>query len=480
MRKIFNFVWRIIRRIFDFFEKRIYLSIPSLISIVALVTFVQALGLLAPLELKAFDHLIQLRKPEPIDPRVVIVGITAEDVQKLKTYPLTDTILAQLLDTIRKQKPSAIGLDLYRDIPVPSEDDPGYEKLINIFKTTPNLVGITYPGIENNPGIDPPPYIANESSNVVFLDEDSLLRKATFFPGGSKEQNIATLGFYLALFYLDNEENINHEWIKNKDDVTLKLGSVKFSKFSGNDGGYVDEYHAGYQTLLNYRSHPKKFLEFSVSDVLEGKVPEDTFKDKIVFVGNIDYSAKDVFKTPYSTELLPFFPKSSFPYKHNVRDHYVYGVYIQANITSFILGAVLDSRPLLKVLSQTQEIFAIAIFVAVSLISITFSGRLLFRTIDIDNWYTPYLFYLLSILLQAIVIFLASLLVFEAFILNSLWMPIVSIVLGILICFIFKIRDPDLFKIKQQKQELAKLKLQLERANLETQDLQKQAQEFNS
>jgi adenylate cyclase len=34
-------------------------------------------------------------------------------------------------------QPRAIGLDIYRDLPV----EPGHEKLVQVFKSTPNLIG---------------------------------------------------------------------------------------------------------------------------------------------------------------------------------------------------------------------------------------------------------------------------------------------------------------------------------------------------
>lgn len=42
------------------------------------------------------------------------------------------------MEKIKKQKPRVIGVDLFRDLPVP----PGHEQLIKAFESTPNLIEI--------------------------------------------------------------------------------------------------------------------------------------------------------------------------------------------------------------------------------------------------------------------------------------------------------------------------------------------------
>lgn len=78
------------------------------------------------------------RSPEPIDNRIVIIGIDEADVRQY-AWPVDDALLTKLLDKVRQQQPRAIGLDLARDKPV----GVGYSQLEKLFKTTPNLIGAT-------------------------------------------------------------------------------------------------------------------------------------------------------------------------------------------------------------------------------------------------------------------------------------------------------------------------------------------------
>jgi CHASE2 domain-containing sensor protein len=71
------------------------------------------------LELAAYDRLIQSRPIEPADSRLLIVTLTDEDVrsqrQQTSSGSISDTSLDKLLQMLDRAKPSAIGLDIYRD-----------------------------------------------------------------------------------------------------------------------------------------------------------------------------------------------------------------------------------------------------------------------------------------------------------------------------------------------------------------------------
>lgn len=87
-------------------------------SVAGLLIGLRLAGLLQGLELAALDEFFRLRPKEPVDSRIVIVGINEPDIQKVGQWPISDAMLAKLLETLKQQKPRAIGLDLYRDLPV--------------------------------------------------------------------------------------------------------------------------------------------------------------------------------------------------------------------------------------------------------------------------------------------------------------------------------------------------------------------------
>ncbi|MEM9484575.1 MAG: CHASE2 domain-containing protein [Cyanobacteria bacterium P01_F01_bin.116] len=83
---------------------------------IALVTGVKSIGLLQRFELWNFDSLSRLRISSSTDPRIIIVGITEDDLQQYG-WPLSDQVVAIALEQIQHYQPRVIGLNLYRHTP---------------------------------------------------------------------------------------------------------------------------------------------------------------------------------------------------------------------------------------------------------------------------------------------------------------------------------------------------------------------------
>src|SRR5687768_12111166 len=86
----------------------------------------RAAGLLEGLELGTYDWYMRMRPGDPpSDARIVLVTVTEQDIPKQGGWPLSDGVLARAIEMIGREGPRAIGLDMYRDVPVP----PGTEAL---------------------------------------------------------------------------------------------------------------------------------------------------------------------------------------------------------------------------------------------------------------------------------------------------------------------------------------------------------------
>lgn len=291
------------------------------------------LGWLQPIEWMALDQFFRMRPREAIDERVVIVGISESDLQSLERYPIDDKALADLINTIKKQQPRAIGLDLFRDFPV----EPGNKELNQVFKTTPNLIGIEkLSGDRDRSSVNPSQVLkalGQTSSNNILIDGDGKLRRAMMYwttPDGSK--SLASLGLRLALIYLE-KDGIT-PIAADATNPALKLNRSIFPIFEAYDGSYINADAGGYQILLNYRGASRSFRTYSMQDLKT--LPSNALKDKIVLVGTTAESLKDIFYTPYSDNTLTSPEKT-------------YGVEIHANLISQILSAALNDRPQLQV-----------------------------------------------------------------------------------------------------------------------------------
>lgn len=303
-------------------------------------------GLLQELEWQMLDRFFRWRPKEQLEKRVVVVTIDESDITKLGQWPVPDKILAQAITNIKAQNPQAIGLDIYRDLPV----EPGHKNLITLFQSTPNLFGIE----KVVKGKIAPPTVLSQLGQVGFsdvvVDTDGKVRRALLSVMLSDNKVRYSLALKLALHYLE-AQGITQKTVHN-DPQSIILGKATFKRFERNDGGYVRAQSGGYQILLNFRGSHPDFLTFSLTQVLDNKIPVNSLDSRLVLIGTTAQSIKDLFYTSYSSNLF----SSPTP---------MAGVFIHANIISQIISASLDGRPLLRVWSEPVEwlwIFAWAVF----------------------------------------------------------------------------------------------------------------------
>src|SRR5438132_13540027 len=95
----------------------------------AAVVFAALLGLrlagaLERMELAAYDLGLRARPVAPIDARFVIIDETEEDLKRFG-HPISDALLAKIVETALALEPRVLGVDKFRDMPVP----PGGEAL---------------------------------------------------------------------------------------------------------------------------------------------------------------------------------------------------------------------------------------------------------------------------------------------------------------------------------------------------------------
>jgi adenylate cyclase len=317
--------------------RRLWLIAPSVTGLLILLRF---LGVLQSLEWMAYDQFVRFRPRQSPDDRIVIVGVNEQDLQQIKRYPIDDATLAKALSIIKQQQPRAIGLDFYRDFPV----EPGHLQLAKLFATTPNLIGIEKKGGSEDASIAPDPLLKQRNqigSNDVVQDGDGKLRRGLlYWMSANGEDSLESLGLRLAMIYLERQGITPKTAIENPD--YLQLGRGVFPIFEENDGSYVRADAGGYQLLLSFRGASGTFRTVSLMEVLQGRLPADLMRDRIVLVGPTAESLKDFFYTPYSGNAITTPEKTA-------------GVEIQANLASQILSSALEGRSGIGVWSDSLE-----------------------------------------------------------------------------------------------------------------------------
>jgi diguanylate cyclase (GGDEF)-like protein/PAS domain S-box-containing protein len=313
-----------------------------------LVIILRSLGIFQAFELITYDHLFQKRFLEPQDSRIVLVGVDDQDLENLRTNGiLSDQTLATALTRIKDYNPRAIGLDLYRELPV----TPGTDELTQVFQTTPHLIGIEKLPDSDGTGVNPPAVLKAQNQigfNNVVIDPDGLVRRNTLFLKPKGQPTHRSFALQLALKYLE------------KDGIKLKQNAAKQSQINGidfpplhpNDGAYINaDTQRGYQILANprhqQRQTPHTFPYLSLTDLLEPNPAQQRhitqlLTDRIVLLGSTAQSSSDFFFTSHSSR------------RQNNAER-VPGVELQGQFISQILSAALDGRSLIQFWSDPAE-----------------------------------------------------------------------------------------------------------------------------
>ncbi|MCV3214009.1 CHASE2 domain-containing protein [Plectonema radiosum NIES-515] len=333
--------------------------------IVALITLgvtttllgLRQVGGFEPVELKAFDQMMQKRTPLDPDPRLLIVGFNEDDIQNLKQGSPTGETLDTVLSKLERYQPNVIGLDLFRDRPV----EPGHQKLLTHIKNSSRIVPICTVGTKKVKFVPPPagveaenatvgannlesvpPPAGVEAENAGFADipedKNGLIRRNLLVVTPDSKSNCqtpASFGFQLVLHYLNIQPKFTPEG--------MQVGKTLFKRLETDSGGYQNIDASGFQILLNYRSGKNVAQQVSLSDVLGDRIQPSWVKNRIILIGSTAPSSQDIRDTPYSDGKLD--DSGKMP-----------GVTIHAQMVSQVLDAASGKRPLFWFLPEWGEI----------------------------------------------------------------------------------------------------------------------------
>lgn len=316
--------------------------------VTSLVTIIRGFGILQFWEMKAFDHLMQMRSPEPEDSRLLIVGADEKDIRTYG-YPLPDAVINRLLDKLQQYQPAAIGLSIVRDSPVPINDAVSHQALINHFYKNHNLMAVC--ALNNSPeqSIAPPSQSPEIPVGFVDLYDDQqqtnnqekivrrylLSRSENPISEASPCTTKYSFAWQLAYQYL-NAKKIPVATFK--DD--WRFGAFVIKRLDKSSGGYQNLDARGNQLLINYRHTLDPIhiaQQVTLRDILNGD--GDRFnpawvKNRVVLIGVVSASIKDPHQTPEGE---------------------MRSLYIHAHVVSQLLSTVEDHRPLLWWLPKWSE-----------------------------------------------------------------------------------------------------------------------------
>jgi adenylate cyclase len=251
----------------------------GLISAIVVVVLV-LLGVLEPLEYWSLARFFEVRGARlPVAPVVIVSLDEADIVEVNQQWPFPRAMHARLLRTLAAAKPLAIGVDIIFDVPSSRgpDDDAALGEAV---AQAGNVVLAAAPQIHVGPGftrVDPNlplPVIRKGAAGVgainVVSDPDSMVRRAPMRVFGGDEP------------------------LSSIDAVLLRVAARRSPLSTALPPS--DE------VLINFNGPPRTFQWVAYHRVLNGLVPPEVFRDKIVLIGPTSQVMHDVFPTVYAAD----------------------------------------------------------------------------------------------------------------------------------------------------------------------------------
>lgn len=306
----------------------------------------RSLGRLEPLELAAFDHLVRRvwEGPER-DPRVALVVVTEGDIQATGEWPISDERLAQAVAAIDAAGARAIGVDIYRDVPVP----PGHEALNERLRETPRAIFITRFASPGETGVAPPAVLAGTDQvgfNNIVLDADGVVRRMALFMDAADGSVGYAFPLLASLLYLADEGI--HPVPDPDHPELLRLGRSTYRPVDPTLGGYHPVDSGGYQTLLDLRHAPKGYDSITLTQLLSEPGSREILRDRVVLVGVAAESVRDPFRIGL----------------HPGQDASIPGVELHANMAGSLLRHAFGEATPLRGTRDAQEVALILLMAA--------------------------------------------------------------------------------------------------------------------
>jgi CHASE2 domain-containing sensor protein/DNA-binding NarL/FixJ family response regulator len=303
---------------------------------VALTVIVASmLGWFQLLEWTTLEHFFAIRPSEKPEKRILIVTVDEQDITKVGKWPIPDAVLAEALKKIKAYQPAAIGMDIYRDLPV----EPGHQELVKVMQTTPNLIGIKKLVGDK---VAPSPTLSKLDQIALadlLSDTDGKIRRALLFAGDENGQTLVSLAAHLSIIYFEQR---GIQLASDESGKSVRFGKAVTHSLTGKEFGFRGADLRGYQILLNYRTFNSDFDTVKLRDVLSGNLSEEQVRSRIVLIGTTARSVNDFHNVGYIRSLRN-------------KDVRMAGVVIHAHLVSQILSAALDGRAMINVLSSEGE-----------------------------------------------------------------------------------------------------------------------------
>ncbi len=278
----------------------------KLIHIIAVMTALSVF-LMYRGSLDTMDYFFQdrfMQKEGDIDTRIAIIAIDDESVTEYGSWPWNRNVHAQLIDTLAQGEPAVIAFDV--TFPAPSADDTSSdEALIAAVAQAGNVIMPVYGT-----------FASSAKQGTI-----EALEMSEPFP--ELKAAVAAVGHINTIPDRDRVVRNSLYSFQYQGEAVESFSWVIYQMFMERAGETVDSEMLPLDAFgrfhIPYSGKPEQFEAISYSAVLNGDVPADYFKDRIVLIGPYATGFKDDYLTPLQVK------------------NPMYGVEIHANIIQALM-----------------------------------------------------------------------------------------------------------------------------------------------
>ncbi|HEX5388400.1 MAG TPA: CHASE2 domain-containing protein [Burkholderiaceae bacterium] len=261
------------------------------VAVLALVTLLQQTSLLVRTDRLLQDALVRMLPRDVSQSPVVLVGIDDKSIAALGRWPWPRTLHAGLIDRIAAGQPAAIGLDLLlseADTRQPDNDRHlaqamGHSGKVVLPMMMQNQAGGAVP-------VEPLPDFARQAATIghvhLPVDEDGVARQV-YLREGQPERQWNHFGLDVL--------QVGGYWSNTKPlpgSAHIEQGTIDPVS------GQRLDWQRSHQINIAFAGPPGSFARYPYVDVLDGTVPPETFRGKLVLVGATATGIGDLYATP--------------------------------------------------------------------------------------------------------------------------------------------------------------------------------------
>jgi len=281
-------------------RSRFFRVAPALIIVIsaALAASAWSFRLLEPLDLFFHDLALKIAPNSGNRPKVAVVVIDDEALNEFG-WPVTDNRLAEAVKKMIAAGAVVVGIDLYRDTPIP----PGDAELSALLSSSTRIVSAMRLPSADQPAVQPPEAVRDRPGSFaatdVPVDPDGVIRRVLLY-GSDGERVVPGLAMAIAQKFLAQSGII--ATASAEDPTSLDLGAAHLPRLTAPAGPYRQFDDRGYQRLIGFTSEFRDIPRVTLRDVLEPGADLSFAENKAVLIGTISQTVSDRVNLPIRTE----------------------------------------------------------------------------------------------------------------------------------------------------------------------------------